>query len=504
MTPRGKQAEAGRRRPTISRRAFLCQAAVAALSAGLLAACGGNPTGSVGANTSVGSATAAAVARAAASSATAMSSAPSSTAATSTAASASTTATTTAAASAAASGPTPTPGPPIFGKGSVSLLFLNGLGGADGETMKQMMASYAQQHPNVSIDFQTLSWPDVFAKLDTLLAGGTPPELVIMHVTEMPEYGNRAALQPVDDWFARKLLPKDDFSQIVMEKATWNGKVQGVPLDIHDYNSYASVDMLRQAGFDASKPPIGQDFMDMAQKLSHDPTDPAKATFGTANFGSFGSMALLWQYGGDVLSADGTTVTFGDQPALDGMQMLNDLIYKYHVYPQPGVKYSNLRVLGRVAYYTGGSWDLNYYKDNHIAPPEVAAAQFPQIGPKRAVWMNSHILCIPVGVTGTKFDEAQKLILWISDHGVDWARAGHPPARISQQNSPELQQDWAWEVRVFAKVTSQWGRYEVSPPTYTQVRDLQYKAIGEVTQNKKPVKTILDDYARQITAVLAQ
>lgn len=42
------------------------------------------------------------------------------------------------------------------------------------------------------------------------------------------------------------------------------------------------------------------------------------------------------------------------------------------------------------------------------------------------------------------------------------------------QNTPILQQDWAWSVRKFA----------------------------EVLANKRPVKTILDDYANQIKGVL--
>jgi multiple sugar transport system substrate-binding protein len=391
----------------------------------------------------------------------------------------------------------------VFGKGGTHLLFLNGLGGADGETMKQMLGNYVKENPNVSIDFQTLGWDDVFKKLDTTLVAGTPPELVVMHATEIPQYGSRNALQPVDTWYAQKLLPKEDWSPAVLDKATYDGKIQAVPLDIHDYNCYISVDLLKQNGIDPEKQPVGQDFIDAAQKVSHQtPNSLGTATFGTSGFGSFGTMALLWQFGGDVLSPDGKEVTINSQQAQDAMQMYNDLAYKYKVYPQPGVKYGDLTPLGRVAWRTDGSWAYNYYKDHHLAPPQVMAGQFPQIGAKPVVWMNSHELTIPVGISGTRFDEAQKLILWISNHNVDWAQSGQPPARLSAQNSPLLKEDWAWSVRKFADVTTKYGRYEVSPPQYTQVRDLQYKAFDDVLANKKPVKTILDDYATQIKGVL--
>ena len=392
----------------------------------------------------------------------------------------------------------------MFGRGSTRLLFLNGWTGNDGATMRQLLATYAEQEPQVTIDFQTSDWNPMFAKLDTLLVAGTPPELVAMHATEIPEYANRSALQPVDDWFAQKLLPKEDWSQAVLNKATWNGKIQAIPLDVHCVNTFVSADMLRQAGLDPAQLPIGSQFIDVCQKLSHDQADTAKGTFGIAGLDGQGGLALLWQYDGDVLSADGKKVTFNSQQALDAMQMLSDLIYKYRVHPDPSIHFGDLHVPGRVGYYTTGSWDYPYYANKKLQPPQVIATQFPQIGPKPAVWMNSHELAIPVGIRGEKFAEAQKLIVWVSNHGLDWSHGGHPPARTSQQNSPVLQEDWAWSVRVFAQAAQKYGRYMVSPPRFTQVRALQFSAIDEVAKNKRPVKTILDDYAGRIQAALTQ
>lgn len=63
--------------------------------------------------------------------------------------------------------------------------------------------------------------------------------------------------------------------------------------------------------------------------------------------------------------------------------------------------------------------------------------------------------------------------------------AGTPPARTSAQNSPLLQQDWAWEVRAFGQATPKYGRYEISPPGYTQIQPLWSKAIGEVFRQQE-------------------
>ena len=488
-----------------SRRAFLVSAstALSVAAIGVLAACGASSTAALS-----GSSSAARSTGTVASSAALTSAAVSSGAATSTTAAARASGTTAAAASSGAAPgvPTPTPAPPVYGKGSTSLLFLNGLGGADGETMKGMLTNYAQENPAVSIDFETLGWPQVFAKLDATLVAGTPPELVIMHATEIPQYGSRKALQPVDDWFSKGLLPKSDWSQTILEKATWEGKILGVPLDIHDANSYVSTNVAKQLGLDPSNLPTGKDFIEAMQKFARNQKDPATATFGL-NLWNSPALAVIWQFGGDVLSPDGKEVTLNAQPVQDAMQLWSDLIYKYQIAQDPSIKYTlpEAKDLDRVAVQLGASWDLNTFKHAGVGPPEVTATLLPQLGTvKKATWMNSHELTIPVGISGTKFDQAQKLIVWISNHNVDWAQSGQPPARTSAQNSPVLQQPWAWEVNAFAQATAKYGRYEVSPPGYTQIQPIWNTAINDVVNNRGTVKQILDKYTDQIKGIMAQ
>ena len=396
-------------------------------------------------------------------------------------------------------------GPARYGHGSTSLLFLTGWVGLDGTTMQKMLANYVQDHTNVTIDFQAQDWNATFAKLDALLVADTPPDLIAVHRTEAPEYGSRGALQPVDDWFAKKLVPKDDFSEPVLAGVTWAGKTIAIPLDMLSYDLYVNTEPLRRAGLDTTKTAVGQEFIDQAQKLSHDQHDAAKAAFAIDGFARNGMLALMWQFGADFLSPDGKEVTLDAQPAQDALQLWNDLIYKYQVYPNPDLKLNTNQLIkdGRIAYRADGDWSYNFYADNGLQPPAFTALPFPQLGPKPVVWMNSHVLAIPVGIGGARYDAAQTLITWISDHGFDWAHAGHPPARLSQQQSPVLQEDWAWSVRAFAKASQQHGRYEVATPRQTELRPYEDKVTAEVQQNKRPIKAIVDDYTAQIKGMLA-
>lgn len=488
----------------LSRRRLLVASsgALAALGTGLLSACG-STTAAATSNTASG-ATTSATAAAASSPTTAGASirSASSIAPASTTASKGSAATITSANIASAASAKPS----LIGKGKTSLLFLTGWAGSDGVTMTKMLTSYVTDHPDVTIDFQALAWNAMFAKLDTMLVAGTAPELIAVHRTEVPQYGSRGSLQTLDSWYAGQTLPKSDFSPTVLTGITWEGKMLAVPLDMLNYNTYVNTDPLHRAGLDATKMPAGVDFLTQAQHLSHDQADPQKATFALAGFGRNGLLAMLYQYGADFLSPDGKDVTINAPAALDALQAFNDMIYKSQVYPAPALKLNvgDLIKNGRLAYRTDGDWDLNFYTDNHLQPPTFAALPFPQLGPKPVVWINSHVLAVPVNTKGDKVDAAKTLITWISDHGLDWARAGHVPARLSQQQSATLKEDWAWSVRVFAEAAQAHGQYEVATPRQSELRVFEDKLTADIQLNNRPVKAILDDYAIQIKGMLAQ
>jgi multiple sugar transport system substrate-binding protein len=488
----------------LSRRRLLITAGatLAALGAGLLSACGSTTTAATGGTAASASTSAPAVAASALTTTTNTSPSTGSVTEASTAASKSASAPTASGNTATASSAKPS----LIGKGKTSLLFLTGWAGSDGVTMTKMLTTYVTDHPDVTIDFQALAWNDMFAKLDTMLVAGTAPELIAVHRTEVPQYGSRGSLQTLDSWYAGQTLPKTDFSPTVLAGITWQGKMLGVPLDMLNYNTYVNTDPLRRAGLDATKMPSGVDFLAQASQLSHDQADPQKATFALDGFGRNGLLAMLYQYDADFLSPDGTNVTINAPAAQDALQAFNDMIYKSQVYPAPALKLNpgDLIKNGRLAYRTDGDWDLNFYTDNHLQPPTFAALPFPQLGPKPAIWINSHVMAMPVDTKGDKADAVKTLITWISDHGLDWAHAGHVPARLSQQQSPTLKEDWAWSVRVFAAAAQAHGRYEVATPRQSELRVFEDKLTADIQLNNRPVKAIIDDYASQIKGMLAQ
>jgi multiple sugar transport system substrate-binding protein len=99
---------------------------------------------------------------------------------------------------------------------------------------------------------------------------------------------------------------------------------------------------------------------------------------------------------------------------------------------------NNNRQFGTFASFTAamqviGPWEIGNYQKLKL---NFVTDEFPQIGPNKAVWADSHMLIIPAGIqkaSPEKFAAALKFISWLSVNTVTWsATAGHVPARTDR------------------------------------------------------------------------
>jgi multiple sugar transport system substrate-binding protein len=62
---------------------------------------------------------------------------------------------------------------------------------------------------------------------------------------------------------------------------------------------------------------------------------------------------------------------------------------------------------------------------------DFGAAPVPQIGPKKAAWASSHVLCMRTDLQGRELDAAKRFVKFLSDNSLDWAEGGQIPVRKS-------------------------------------------------------------------------
>ncbi|MBI3971328.1 MAG: sugar ABC transporter substrate-binding protein [Chloroflexi bacterium] len=194
-------------------------------------------------------------------------------------------------------------------------------------------------------------------KLQVLLAAGTPPDLVSIGYSQDP-FGillRVGALAPLDPLMKRDKLDAADYYPYALEHFRVKGTQWGLPQSTNPTLMFHNRDLLTRAGL---QPPHASwkapgftwgDLTTMAQAMTTRGEDPAKNVFGTGVADGIKTPAVaIWSYGGDLFDKDHTKSTMDSPQAVDGLQMLADLIHKHRVHPSPEqMKGTNARTMFR-------------------------------------------------------------------------------------------------------------------------------------------------------------
>jgi multiple sugar transport system substrate-binding protein len=140
---------------------------------------------------------------------------------------------------------------------------------------------------------------------------------------------------------------------------------------------------------------------------------------------------------------------------------------------------------------------------NKVKSLEWGAAPVPQIGSAPAVWASSHnfVVTSQAQKDPNKLQAAKVFIAWISDHSIDWAKAGQIPARASVRETPEFQ---ALEVQSIAAQQLDHVKFPPAVPGIGEVTTPTFElAVNEAVLGKKSPKAALDEATSKANQLLA-
>jgi len=148
--------------------------------------------------------------------------------------------------------------------------------------MVAMEASYSRAHPGISLQSTILTWGNpYYTKLSLAIRSGSPPDVAIMHLSRISEFGPPGMLTPLSlDLLAAHGMEPKDFTPLAFSKAHFNGQLLAIPLDTHPFVQYYNTRLCRKAGLlDSSGqlPPIrgGQAMLAVLRKLKKLGATPA-------------------------------------------------------------------------------------------------------------------------------------------------------------------------------------------------------------------------------------
>lgn len=317
--------------------------------------------------------------------------------------------------------------------------------GADGANMRGIIRD-VQSRTGLSVEPTTLSWGSpYYTKLAMSSASHQPPDTAIMHLSRMPGYAPGGLLEPWDKELLAELgVTEADFAPAVWESCQYDGELYSLPLDTHPFITFFNQDLAERAGVLASD---GTMDISSADQLHEVGSKLAEVTGGYGiSFGYIMDTAQAWrlfwglyrQTGGEWRLEPGQKAALDEGKAaevigsvaswMDGKALTESLDYEGGLAAFNG---------GRVGMILSGVWEVAGLR---AAVPNLGAMPMPTMFGTPAAYADSHSYVLPRQRSMT--DERRRSVYEfvtsvIRQGGPQWGTAGHIPAYLPAQATPE-------------------------------------------------------------------
>lgn len=373
--------------------------------------------------------------------------------------------------------------------------------------------AFEAQNPNIKVNLIYVAGADFDTKLQTMIAGGTPPD-VLSHwgSTGFVDYLTRDLIADLTPFIENDNFDLSDFIPDVMDIYTVDGKIMGIPMLSGGTYMFYNKDLLDYYGVDY--PPTNWDdtswtidaYLEKCGALTQNIEDLDMGTFG-CHLGFWPSDGLAYMFGGGYYPDEALETGFSDvalmtsDPVVSGWQLRQDMVWKYHYMPQP----SEAEAFGgsggfrnsKIGLYITGNWGWWQFGDlNEQFNWGVAALPFGNENRKNLVftdpWMMTKDSAHP--------EEAWEFIKYLSSYDTqkEWMDiTGAPPVRQSlievwSQSFPTMTSEEVMEVYLGSL------KYGIESPNHLMVGFNQLDSVvggqtSQITNNERPALDVLTE-----------
>jgi multiple sugar transport system substrate-binding protein len=394
-----------------------------------------------------------------------------------------------------------------FGSGAgydgpkVTLDFWTGFTGGDGDAMIAIIEEFQAEHPNIAVAMNTIRWEDFYTKVPAAVSSGRGPDLAVMHVDQLATGVEHETIVPLDQVAAALELRESDFAPDVWRAGEYRGRRYGIPLDMHPLGLYYNKAVLDGAGLDAERPPqTRDDYMAALEELK---ARGIRGHWMTPFFftGGLQFQSLVWQFGGDLWSEDGTRAAWSSDAGIQAVDWMLGLIRDGYSPPSVGQDADNIAFKnGQNAFIWNGSWGCGDYGATEGL--EWGAAPLPVIGDEPAAWSNSHnfVVMRQSEPDRNRLRASVVFIDGITRRAAQWAEGGQVPARRGPRES-----------KAFAKLEGQsqlarqvpYLRFSPPVPGISDVRESTLDlALQQALAGDTPARQALEESAKRADELL--
>jgi multiple sugar transport system substrate-binding protein len=231
--------------------------------------------------------------------------------------------------------------------------------------LEQMIAAFEAANPGISVKVETAPFDQYFTKLQTLIAGGTAPDVFELNYENFVSYASKGVLMDLSSMASAEAGFAERFYPRAYEAFSQDGKQYGLPQSFSNVVLFYNKDLFDAKG--VAYPTAEwtwKEELEAAQKL----TDPAAGVWGSyspVQFWEFYKTAA--QSGCSVLGSDGQTVTINQPGCVESLTWMVDKINTHKIAPSDadmaGVSDGDLFKQGKIAMLRTGIWMFSSFKD---------------------------------------------------------------------------------------------------------------------------------------------
>ena len=394
---------------------------------------------------------------------------------------------------------------------AVALQFWTAQSGPQDAALKKLAAQFQQQYPNITVTptYQG-NYSDLYKKVTAAIAAGSPPDLAIAYQNDIANYIKSGAVIPLDNLMKDPKIGftdadmKDIFPSFIDKYQQYGNQVYSLAFMRSMQVMYYNADMLTSIGM-TQPPATWDDFMKACAALVKGDV----VCYEMPGGGDASTFAgWVFSRGGDVISADGKTVAFDQQPGIDTMTFLGNLFTnKYAIVQAKSFQDQTDFSLGKAVFTFGSTAGLPYYA---TAIKQAGKVQNWGIAPGPHTTPNPVVDIYGPSVTIFKTTTAkeQAAFLWLKflmskDANAQWVQAtSYFPARASTKDAladfikanPLYGNAYGW---------LQYGRGEPTQAAWNPIRNFIGDAMVTVANNKATPADALKQAAQKANAALA-
>lgn len=271
------------------------------------------------------------------------------------------------------------------GSAPVTLTFVGWGGPDEQEVFRQLVKTFNQNNPDIVIEYTPIP-DDYVTKLNTMIAGGTPPDIAYIPDGNFSAFAPRGALV--------NLQPFVDASTVIDPENIWDtalgryrydpetrtfgtGDIYALPKDIGPTVLYINKDLFAAAGVplpDPNVPLTWDEIVEIGRQITVDANGrhPGEEGFDINTVEVFGVGDIWFENavygnGGQIVSEDGRTFVADMPETVAAVQWIADLTHRHQVHPTSQQTSSQsigqMFEAGRVAINSNGRWATTTYRN---------------------------------------------------------------------------------------------------------------------------------------------